>query len=113
MTRVPVLALAAVLLLPAAVRAQAFVSGSQLTRACNGRSPVDSNSCDGYIAGALDTMREQPDLKGKLCPPSGVRLSAMREALGKFGVQRPEEARGPGTALVASFIKTTYPCPAQ
>jgi hypothetical protein len=99
--------------LPLHAKAQAFVSGSQLTRACSGRSPVEQNSCDGYIAGVLDTVRDLPDANGKVCPPTNTKLSVMREALGRFGQQRSEEARGPGTALVVAFIKTTYPCPVK
>ena len=98
---------------PQSGRAQAFVSGAQLTKACSGRLPADLFSCDGYIAGTLDYVRETPELKDKVCPPSGTKLAALREALGRYGQQRPSEANGPGVALVVSFIKTTYPCPAK
>ena len=108
-------ALAAVCLAaaPLGARAQAFVTGAQLTKACSGRAPADLFSCDGYIAGTLDTVREMPELKDKVCPPSNTRLAVLREALGRFGQQRPTEAGGPGTALVVAFIKTMYPCPAK
>ncbi len=101
----------AIAALPSPGRAQAYISGDRLLRACNGHSPADENSCDGYIAGALDAVRDSPEYKGKVCPPSNTRLSVMRVALARFGQQRPDEARGPGVALVISFIKTTYPCP--
>ena len=96
--------------LPSSSRAQGFVSGAQLTKACNGRSPQDVNSCDGYIAGVLDAIREVAELKDKICPQSGVKLSALREALGKFGQLHPDDAKGPGSMLVANFIKANYPC---
>ncbi len=99
--------------LPSPSRAQGFVSGAQLTKACNGRTSQDVNSCDGYIAGVLDAIRETPELKDKVCPQSGVRLSALREALGKFGQLHPDDAKGPGSMLVANFIKANYPCAAK
>ncbi len=97
--------------LPCAARAQADVSGAMLARACNGRSPADLNSCDGYIAGVNDTVRDSPELRGKLCPPDHVKLSLLREGLARFAQLRPDDAKGPGFALVAAFIKATYPCP--
>ena len=106
-------ALAGMMSLPLPVQAQAFVSGSQLSRACSGRAGPAASSCDGYIAGALDAIRDTPELKDKLCPPSGVKLSVLREALGKYGQLHPDDAKGPGVALVAAFIRSTYPCSAK
>ena len=106
-------ALACLAALPSRAQAQAFVSGAQLTKACSGRTPADTFSCDGYIAGVLDSIRDQPEFNGKICPPSNTKLGVLREALGKFGQQRPEEAKGPGPGLIVSFIKTTYPCPVK
>ena len=101
------------LALPSGAHAQAFVTGAQLTRACNGRTPAETFSCDGYIAGTLDAVRDSPEYKDKLCPPNGVKLSVMRGALGKFGQLHPDDAKGPGVALVAAFIKSNFPCPAK
>ena len=93
--------------------AQAFISGTQLARACNSHTPADENACNGYIAGSLDEVAANAELKAAICPPAGTKLSVLREALGKFGQQRPDEAKGSGIALVHAMIKTNYPCPAK
>ncbi len=105
-----VAALAAV---PGIARAQAFISGAQLARACGSHAPTDENACNGYIAGALDEVAANAELKAAICPPAGTKLSVLRDALGKFGQQRPDDAKGSGIALLHAMIKATYPCPAK
>ena len=115
MFRLPSLAVAVALTglaasIPMRAHAQAFIGGTQLARACASHTAADENACNGYIAGALDEVAANPALKAEICPPAGTKLSVLRAALGKFGQQRPEEARGSGIALVHAMIKANYPC---
>ena len=98
--------------LSTAARAQTWVSGSQLAQACASHTPTGERDCDGYIAGVLDTVSHTPALKGTVCPPANTKLGALREALGKFGQQRPGETKGSGVELVENMIKTSSPGPA-
>jgi hypothetical protein len=98
---------------PGAAHAQAFITGSQLAHACASHAPRDESACDGYIAGALDTVVTTPALKATLCPPPHVKLSALREALGHYGEQKPDDAKGSGLALIQAMLKANYPCPAK
>ena len=113
MVRVLIVAGFALLAFNAHARAQSWVTGSQLAHACAGHTPKDMSDCDGYVAGVLDTVGTTPALKGTVCPPANTKLGALREALGKFGQQRPAETKGSGVELVESMMKTNYPCPAH
>ena len=99
-------------LAPFSAHAQAFISGRQLAGACASRAPNDERSCDGYVAGALDVIAEAPELKGKVCPPENTKLGAVRELVGRFGQQHPEEAGGSGVGLVVAAVRASHPCPA-
>ena len=96
--------------LPNPAHAQAFISGRQLAGACASRAPNDERSCDGYVAGALDVIAEAPELKGKVCPPDNMKLGAVREMVGRFGQQHPDDARGSGVALVVAAVRANHPC---
>lgn len=98
---------------PLPARAQSFISGAQLARACSSHAPADENACNGYIGGSLDEVAGNAELKTAICPPAGIKLVMLREAMGKFAQQHPDEAKGSGTALVHAMIKTTYPCHAR
>ena len=93
-------------------RAADFVSGSMLAHACGSRLPTDLSSCDGYLAGVLDTVTGSSALENRMCPPAGTKLSVLREALGRFGQQHADAAHGSGVALVYAMMKADYPCPA-
>ncbi len=94
----------------APARAADFISGSQLARACNGRSPADSGSCDGYIAGALDEVAGNSELRSTICPPQNTKLSALRESLARYSQQHADDAKGSGVSLVHAMLKANYPC---
>ena len=94
-------------------RAQTFISGAQLAKACSSRAPADENACNGYLAGTLDQVAANAELKATICPPAGTKLMVLREAMAKFARERPDETRGSGIALVQAMIKTNYPCPAK
>ena len=94
----------------APAHAQSFVTGSQLATACASRAVPDERSCSGYIAGALDEVVASPELKAAVCPPASIKLGALREAVAKFGKDKPDEAKGSGVALVHAMLKATYPC---
>ena len=117
MTRVPMLlagiGIAAIGISAAPVHAQSFITGSQLAHACGSHTPADENACNGYIAGVLDDVASNPEAKAALCPPSSVKLSALRMALGKFAEQKPEETKGGGISLVKAMLKANYPCPSK
>ena len=51
------------------VHAQAFVTGAQLARTCASHTPTDENACNGYIAGALDEVAANAELRAAVCPP--------------------------------------------
>ncbi len=106
----PLLLLAGLAALPSLAHAQAFISGRQLATACASRALNDERSCDGYVAGALDVIAEAPELKGKVCPPDNMKLGAMRELVGRFGQQHPDDARGSGVALVVAAVRANHPC---
>ena len=97
-------------LAPVPSRAQFFISGSQLAAACASRAVPDERSCSGYIAGALDEVVSNAELKAAVCPPANAKLGALREALAKFGKDKPDETKGSGVALVQAMLKATYPC---
>jgi hypothetical protein len=98
--------------LPSGAHAQAFISGTQLAKACASHTPADENACNGYIAGSLDEVAVNTDLRATICPPAGTKLSVMRMALAKYGAQNQADTKGSGIALVHAMIKATYPCPA-
>ena len=106
----PFLLLAGLAALPSLAHAQAFISGRQLATACASHALNDERSCDGYVAGALDVMAEAPELKGKVCPPENTKLGAMRELVGRFGQQHPDDTRGSGVALVVAAVRANHPC---
>lgn len=90
-----------------------FISGTQLARACASTAAGDKAACDGYIAGALDVVLNTAELKNTVCPPSGVKLSALREAVGRFGQLHTEDTKNGGIPLLHAMMKATYPCPDQ
>ena len=94
-------------------RAADFISGVQLAHACASRAPVDSGSCDGFIAGALDEVVGNAELRSTICPPAGTKLSVLREALGRYGQQHADDTHGSGVALLHAMLKANYPCPAK
>ncbi len=99
---------------PDEAHADAFITGSQLAKACTSRAPADEQACDGYIAGVLDDATAAGDPKSGICTlPSGTKLVAVRGALGKFVQQKPEETKGSGLALVRAMMKADYPCPTK
>ena len=83
-------------LAPVPGRAQFFISGSQLATACASRAVADERSCSGYIAGALDEVVANAELKATVCPPANVKLGALRDAVAKFGKDKPDEGQGLG-----------------
>ena len=95
------------------VYAADFISGSQLAHACSGRSPADSGSCDGYIAGALDEMVGNSELRSTICPPPSTKLSVLRESLARYSQQHGDEAKGSGISLLHAMLKANYPCPGK
>ena len=102
--------LAGVALAPAPGHAQSFVTGSQLASACASRAVADERSCSGYIAGALDEVVSNAELKAAICPPANIKLGVLREAVARFGKDKPDEAKGSGVALLHAMLKATYPC---
>ena len=97
-------------LAPSPSRAQFFVSGSQLTTACASRAVADERSCSGYIAGALDEVVANAELKAAICPPANIKLGVLREAVAKYGKDKPDDTKGSGIALLHAMLKATYPC---
>ena len=94
--------------------AQAFINGSRLATACAARNnAAEENACNGYLAGTLDAIASNPELKSAVCPPPGVKLVALREAMGKFGQSKPEATKGSGVDLVIAMVKANYPCPGK
>ena len=108
----PAAALAALLgvATPQTALAGDFVSGSQLARACSGRSPTELSSCDGYIAGALDEVVGNSELRSTICPPANTKLAVLRESLARYGQQHADDAKGSGVSLLHAMLKATYPC---
>ena len=101
------------LAMPAAGYAQTFIKGTQITQNCNSRSAQDQTACNTYIAGALDQVANSPELKKTVCVPYNTTLEELRHALGRFGVQRPEEAKRSAATLIDTMMRTNYPCPVQ
>ena len=108
LTAVSLVALHAVV--PRPSHAQSFITGSQLAIACASRAVADERSCSGYIAGALDEVVGSAELKATICPPANTKLGALREAVAKFGKDKPDEAKGSGVALLHAMLKANYPC---
>lgn len=94
-------------------RAADFIDGAQLARACASKAPSDSAACGGYVAGALDEVIGSADLRAKICPPPATKLSVLREALGRYGQQHPDQTKGSGIALLHAMMTADYPCPAK
>ncbi len=84
-----------------------------LTKACTSRSASESSLCDGYIAGALDTVSAGSEFRGSICVPPATKLAVLREAMAKYAPGHVDEAKGSGVALLAAMIKANYPCPAK
>ena len=105
-------AMLAALAVPAA-RAADFISGAQLARACSSRAPVDTGACDGFIAGALDEVVGNSELRATICPPPSTKLSVLRESMGRYAQQHGDETRGSGVSLLHAMMKATYPCPGK
>ena len=114
MFKLPLFAAAAVsvafTLTPVAGHAQFFISGAQLATACASHGLADERSCSGYIAGALDEVVANPELKATICPPANTKLGTLREAVARFGKDKPDEAKGSGVAMLHAMLKATYPC---
>ncbi len=98
---------------PGRAHSETFITGSQLAHACVSHAPRDESACDGYIAGALDTVVTTPSLKAAMCLPAHTKLGALRDALGRYGEQKPDDAKGSGVALIQAMLKANYPCPAK
>jgi hypothetical protein len=48
-----------------------------------------------------------------MCLPAHTKLGALRDALGRYGEQKPDDAKGSGVALIQAMLKANYPCPAK
>ncbi len=94
---------------PLAAHAQTFISGSELVKACavGSREP---QSCNAFIAGALDEVTTVQELKGKVCLPSGTKLRTLREDVVSFAAERPETTRGSGVAMLNAMVSSRFPC---
>ena len=99
--------------LPVTAWAGDFASGAMLARACSSRNPGESSLCDGYIAGALDVVAGSAELRSKICVPPNTKLSALREAVGRFGQGHVDETKASGLALLSATMRADYPCPAK
>ncbi len=118
LTRIPTLlhgfsgAVLGLVLLSGPAHADAFISGTQLAKACASHNPTDEQACDGYIAGVLDDATAADDGKSGICTlPHGTKLSAMRAGIAKFAAQKPEEAKGSGLSLVKALMKAKLSLP--
>ena len=100
-------------LAPALARDGDFASGQMLAKACASSAPGERSLCDGYIAGALDTVATNTDMKANVCVPPNTRLSALREAVGHYAPGHVDETKGSGVTLLAATVKATYPCPGK
>ena len=98
---------------PRPSHAQAFISGAQLARTCVSRAVPDENACSGYVAGALDVIAGTPDLRKTICPPNNTKLVVLREAVGRFGQQSPNDTKGTGVDLIIAMLAANYPCQAK
>ena len=97
----------------ASARAGDFASGGMLAKACASRSSGENSLCDGYIAGALDVVAGSAELRSKICVPPNTRLSALREAVGRYGQGHVDDTKSSGVALLAATMRADYPCPAK
>ena len=107
------LAPALLTLVAAAAHAGDFASGGMLARACASRSAGENSLCDGYIAGALDVVAGSAELRSRICVPPNTRLSALREAVGRYGQGHVDDTKASGLALLAATMRADYPCPAK
>lgn len=106
------LALPIALALPSGARAQAFISGAELAKAC-APSSRESASCTAFIAGAMDEVAATPELKAKVCLPAGTKLKTLREGLASYVTEHPDAARGTGVELVNAMVVSHFPCKPQ
>lgn len=98
---------------PCQARDGDFASGQMLARACGSTAAGEKALCDGYIAGALDTVATNADMKANVCVPPNTKLSALRETVGHYAPGHVDETKGSGIALLAAAVKATYPCPGK
>ena len=98
---------------PCLARDGDFASGAMLAKACTSRSAGESSLCDGYIAGALDTVAAGTEFRGTICVPPATKLSALREAMAHYAPGHVDQTKTSGVALLAAMIKAQYPCPAK
>ena len=98
---------------PCLARDGDFASGAMLTKACTSRNVGENSLCDGYIAGALDTVAAGHEFRGSICVPPSTKLSALRESMAHYAPGHVDEAKGSGVALLAAMIKANYPCAAK
>ncbi len=90
-----------------------FASGQMLARACGSANPGEKSLCDGYIAGALDTVATNNDMKASVCVPPNTRLSAVREAVARYAPGHVDDTKGSGIGLLAATVKAAFPCPGK
>ena len=98
---------------PGHAREGDFASGQMLARACTSANPGEKSLCDGYIAGALDTVATNADMRGNVCVPPNTKLAALREAVAHYAPGHVDDQKGSGVTLLAATVKAAYPCPAK
>lgn len=105
--KLPALAVASLLLAPAASNA-AMMSAQDLITACSGDATARA-TCDGYLMAATELVLRRQG-RGRICVPSTVTVDQVREAVLNAG-QQGRAARAPaGLGLVAAAMRRTWPC---
>ncbi len=105
--------LAAMAAAPCQARDGDFASGQMLARACGSNNAGEKSLCDGYIAGALDTVALDADQKANICVPPNTKLSTLREAVGHYAPGHVDDTKASGITLLAAAVRATYPCPGK
>ena len=105
--------LVAVAVAPPASARDDFASGQMLARACGSPNVGEKSLCDGYIAGALDTVATNGDMRANVCVPPNTRLSAVREAVARYAPGHVDDTKGSGIMLLAATVKAAFPCPGK
>jgi len=93
----------------------AFMQAAQLEALCGaGAEMADLELCAGYILGSVDQVLAEQDVWGRrravLCLPADVTVDQLKAVVMAHAAARPDQKDSAAAALIASALKSAYPC---
>ena len=99
-----------------AAAGSAFVDGTKLDEACDGKTAFDAGLCYGYVFGVADLAESTQFVKGQRmwCWPDKLLVDQAMDqsvkAVKLYLRDHPENRHVTGDSLVAAALKEKFPC---